>query len=122
MSDWGHAMMAMDRDSVYHYGDREFTYGGEGAVEIEDLKDIITEAWDESVEFHAAPIDYQHLDAKEVYESFNPSDIVDSAEAWDTELAGWFYEKIAEKNGITAVITDDGAIVLDEYLMTEVTE
>lgn len=55
---------------------------------------------------------------KDLLNSFNPADIVNSAEAWDNgELVQWIHEQILEPNNIYAVITNNGAIVFDKDLI-----
>lgn len=123
MSDYGHAMFAAKEDSVSGYGENEYTYDGKNAVPIESLKDIIVKKWDETIENGMEPIGYENLTGEEVYQEFDPSDIVMSAQAWDNgELLTWFYENVALENDITAVTTKDGAIVFDENLIKKKSE
>lgn len=119
MSDWGHAMFAEDRDAVCDcYGDVEWLYDGSGAVAIEDLKDVIVSKWEADAEMGLLPEGYENLDAMDAYDCFAPDDIVMSARAWDCgEALMWFCERIAEPMDISAVITNDGAIVFDEGLI-----
>lgn len=119
MSDWGHAMFAEDRDMVAQcYGTNEYLYNGVASTEITDLHDIIVQAWEEDAKLGMLPIGYEDLDAETVYSCFNPDDIVMSAGAWDCgEAVEWFWERIAEPMGISAVITSDGAIVFDADLI-----
>lgn len=119
MSDWGHAMFAEDRDMVAQcYGSNEYLYDGKAGIDIADLKDAITQAWEEDAETGMLPVGYEDLDAETAYGCFNPDDIVMSAGAWDCgEALEWFCERIAEPMGIPAVITSDGAIVFDADLI-----
>lgn len=122
MSDWGHAMFVDNADSSAHYGNNLFLYDGHEAVDIDDLKDAIKTAWDESVANGACPydefIDYSAYSSDEIYDSFNIDDIVDSASGWDNgSLLSWIYEKVLEPKNIMAVITYDGAVVFDENLI-----
>ena len=55
--------------------------------------------------------------AEDIYNEFNPEDIVMSAGAWDSELVTWFGDVILAKHDIKAVITNDGAIVFDPALI-----
>lgn len=119
MSDWGHAMFAADRDSIMGcYGDHEWIYSGDGAADVSDLRIAIVQKWDEDLEMGIAPIGYEDLTGEEVAELFDPSDIVESAAAWDcAEAVAWFWDRIADPMGIPAVITADGAIVFDAALI-----
>lgn len=120
MSEWGHAMFAENRDSVQHYGENESHFNGEKGIRIEDLHDLIVNAWEKTVEYGLEPIGFEELEAEEIYNEFNPDDIVMSAQAWDcAELIEWFCENVAIPNDIQAVITNDGAIVFEEELIQE---
>lgn len=121
MSDWGHAMFCDNEDAVTHYGDNEFTYNGLEGTPIEDLHDIIVNAWKKTVENGAEPMYFEGEDAETVFESFNPDDIVESGQAWDCgELCTWFSDNVASVHGINAVILFDGAVVFDEKLIKAV--
>ena len=122
MSDFGHAMFAIDTESIEDcYGDTLYTYDGTDGVKIEDIKDKIINAWNECLKdgFDIFNDDYfENLDAETIYNMFNPSDIVMSAEGWDNAFTvTWFWEYVAEPNNINAIITQDGAIVFDEDLI-----
>lgn len=121
MSDWGHAMFAENREAVEHYGANEYIFDGQGAVSINDLKDLIITAWNECQESEDFGSLYEkhfmEITAEEVFDNLNPEDIVNSADGWDTELVVWFWEFIAEPSNIMAVTTWDGAIVFDENLI-----
>lgn len=119
MSDYGHAMFAEDRDMVSQcYGDHEYLYDGSNGTSIEDLKDTIISAWGEDAEMGLLPIGYGDVSAEDAYNCFNPDDIVMSAGAWDDgDALVWFWERIAEPMGISAITTSDGAIVFDESLI-----
>ena len=61
---------------------------------------------------------FAELSDEDFADMFNPSDIVDSAYAWDNEeLTEWFYNHVAEPNKIGGVKTSDGAIVFDKDLI-----
>lgn len=123
MSNWGHAMFAEDRAHVEHYGEYEYHYHGDHSVNIEDIRDLIIDAWNQTVEGCMEPIGFEEYDAEAIYNEFNPEDIVMSAQAWDcAELIEWFCENVAIANDITAVITNDGAIVLDADLIKRAEE
>ena len=126
MSDWGHAMFANDKYRVENYGKKGYGYSGEKATPISQLKDDIKKAWDEDIangfsgDFGNGLADdsvYYGLKGDDIYPQFNPSNIVDSAEAYDSDLVQWLYERVLEPRGIGAVSTKDGAIVFDESLI-----
>lgn len=119
MSEWGHAMFSARPEPVY--GRNHYTHDGRGAVCIEELEQIVKNAWlasQESGDWGEMYDEYyQSLSAGEVFDSLNPQDIVSSAEGWDCDLMVWFWQFVAEPNGITAVLTNDGAIVWDPDLI-----
>ena len=119
MSEWGHAMFASRPEPSY--GRNHYIYDGRGAVRIEELEQIVKDAWlacQESGDWGEMYDDYyQSLSADEAFGSLNPTDIVSSAGGWDCDLMVWFWQFVAEPNGITAVLTNDGAIVFDESLI-----
>lgn len=121
MSDWGHAMFVDNEYASENYGDILYAYDGSNSVDIEDLHDIIVDEWAKTVEKCLEPIGFEETDAEDIYNEFNPDDIVMSAGAWDSsELVNWFGETIIAKHDIKAVITNDGAIVFDPSLIKRV--
>src|SRR5690606_22061662 len=60
---------------------------------------------------------WKEIEGEEIYEQFNPKDIVDSAEAWDSDLVQWIWDRILEPRDIMAVTTRDGAVVFDDKLI-----
>lgn len=120
MSNWGHAMFVCEErfERVCNgYGSQGYLYNGQDGVQIEDLFERISKEWNENDIYR--PADFEHMDAEEVYEMFNPLDIVDTAGAWDDgSLTQWIYERVLEPIQIRAVITEDGAIVFDEELIS----
>ena len=117
MSDWGHAMFVDDEFASENYGDILYTYDGSDSVDIEDLHDIIVDEWAKIVDKCLEPIGFEEIDAEDIYNEFNPEDIVMSAGAWDSELVTWFCDSILAKHDIKAVITNDGAVVFDPTLI-----
>ena len=118
MSDWGHAMFVDNEDSSSTYGCYLFLYNGSESVNIEDLKDVITNAWNKSADNFTLPFGYENIDAEDIFNAFNPEDIVMSADGWDNgDLLTWFCEFVAIANDIKAIITNDGAIVFDSELI-----
>ena len=125
LSDWGHAMLCDDLDNIEGYGDNLYAFDGSDAPHIADLKDDIIEAWDYD-RTHGFTGDFgssideaywQQIPGEDIYQQFNPRDIVDSAEAWDSELTQWIYDRVLDPRSIMAVLTYDGAIVFDEQLL-----
>lgn len=124
MSDWGHAMFADNYDNAYTLRDYAWSFDGSLATPIEDLKDQITAAWNEYLSngyFNGFTTEdneyYLTLSADEVYDCFNPADIVDSAGAYDSVLVCWLCEAVLMPNDIYAITTNDGAVVFDENLI-----
>lgn len=124
MSDWGHAMFATDREMVAQcYGCHEYHYNGHKAVAIETLYPVIAAEWETSKEFGLLPNGYEDVSADQICKAFNPDDIVMSAGAWDDgDLYQWFCDHIEAPYDISAVTTNDGAILFDESLATLATE
>lgn len=132
MSDWGHAMFTDDDQRTEGYGNNKFifVYDGENAVNITKLKKDITETWQEDCQegFYGdfggmCDEDYwSKIDAEDIYNSFNPIDIVDTADAWDSELTTWIWERVLDPMGINAIITNNGCIVFDSNLIQLITE
>lgn len=123
MSRAGYAMFADDHEqngSAYG-GDkpRAFSVREDDLAPVWELSEKIAEARHETDE-HTPWIleDYAELSDEDFADMFNPSDIVDSAYAWDNEeLTEWFYNHVAEPNKIGGVKTSDGAIVFDKDLI-----
>ena len=123
MSRAGYAMFADDHEqngSAYG-GDkpRAFSVREDDLTPVWELSEKIAEARHETDE-HTPWIleDYAELSDEDFADMFNPSDIVDSAYAWDNEeLTEWFYNHVAEPNKIGGVKTSDGAIVFDKDLI-----
>lgn len=122
MSDWGHAMFSDNLDHICNYGKRVYIFDGTDAVDILDSHDIIVAEWEKQAATGHLPIGYEDLDAETVFHSLNPVDIVDSADGWDNgEIVTWFGDTLGHLE-IKAIITNDGAIVLDESVIKEVFE
>jgi len=129
MSNWGHAMFSANRDKVENYGVNEFVFTStkDNRRTIKSLKSLIIKTWKYDQkngftgDFGNGCTDnyYYSVDATYVYNSFNPSNIVETADAWDSELYQWFWERIAEPNEIMAVTTQNGAIVFDTGLIAK---
>lgn len=118
MSDWGHAMFVNNPYTSDQYGPNCWTYDGSNGVDINDLRDVIISTWDADTE-SGRILNYTDIETtgEDIFSSFNPSDIVSSADTYDSELVTWLWERVLEANSIDAVITADGAIVFDESLI-----
>ena len=123
MSHGGYAMFADDHEqngSAYG-GDkpRAFSVREDDLAPVWELSEKIAEARHETDEYTPWILeDYAELSDEDFADMFNPSDIVDSAYAWDNEeLTEWFYNHVAEPNKIGGVKTSDGAIVFDKDLI-----
>lgn len=111
----GFAMFSDNEGRVSsNYGQNLFMYDGTDAVNIEDLKERITNAWNE---YRYNAEDYmQDISADEFYSCFDPDDIVDDAGAWDnSDFRRFFADYIYENE--SAIILSSGAIVFDEKLI-----
>ncbi|ALS22281.1 hypothetical protein [Paenibacillus naphthalenovorans] len=127
MSDWGHAMFAEDRYKVENYGKNEYTITSDKTVDIYDIKDLIINKWIECQEneYFGSLSETGYwltVDAEEIFESFNPTNIVDSAEGYDHDIVCWLWEMVLEPNNIMAVRTYDGAVCFDEELIEKIIE
>ena len=123
MSRAGYAMFADDHEQNgdAYGGDkpRAFSVREDDLVPVWELSEKIAEARHETDEYTPWILeDYAELSDEDFADMFNPSDIVDSAYAWDNEeLTEWFYNHVAEPNKIGGVKTSDGAIVFDKDLV-----
>lgn len=117
MSEWGHAMFVDNEFSSENYGSILYIYDGTDAIDIKDLHDIIVDEWNKTIEKGMEPIGFEGIDPEDIFNEFDPEDIVMSAGAWDSELVTWFGDVILANYDIKAVITNDGAIVFDPSLI-----
>lgn len=117
MSEWGHAMFVDNEFSSENYGSILYIYDGTDAIDIKDLHDIIVDEWNKTIEKGMEPIGFEVIDPEDIFNEFDPEDIVMSAGAWDSELVTWFGDVILANYDIKAVITNDGAIVFDPSLI-----
>ena len=119
----GYAMFADRPDRIYGaYGEDLYTVNHSDLENIDNLKENIEKAWNETVENGMLPSSLEYLeemDGKEIAESFDPKDIVDSADAWDNQdLTTWAFD-YGIFDDIPGVKTRDGAIVWDPEIITE---
>ena len=134
MSDWYHAMFSDSVEKINYnsyYGCNAWVFvPNEKTAHVDDLMEQIKQAWEKELALYEERGFYSHSDGNDIeywlqegYDadtiaaSFNPEKIVNSADAWDSELMIWFYNRIAKPNGLDAVITDDGAVVWNENLI-----
>lgn len=111
----GFGMFAKNEGRVSSgYGNNHFVYDGKNGIAIDDLKDRITEAWEDFR--YCAPDYMQNMDSQEFFKAFDPDDIVDDAEAWDNaDFRRFFFDYVYEDE--KAILLSTGAIVFDEELV-----
>lgn len=116
----GYAMFADDPSKARGYGDRFAAVRHDDLPKIDDFKATIAEAWERDKAEYLLPYElevFEDLSGAEVADHFDPVDILDGADAWDTpELITWAFS-----HGIFDVVggikTSDGAIVWDDSLI-----
>lgn len=116
----GYAMFADDPSEARGYGDRFAAVRHDDLPKIDDFKEAIAEAWErDKAEYLLPPAleVFEDLSGAEVADHFDPVDILDGADAWDTpELITWaFSHGIFDEVG--GIKTSDGAIVWDDSLI-----
>lgn len=116
----GYAMFADDPSEARGYGDRFAAVRHDDLPKIDDFKEDIAEAWErDKAEYLLPPAleVFEDLSGAEVADHFDPVDILDGADAWDTpELITWaFSHGIFDEVG--GIKTSDGAIVWDDSLI-----
>ena len=120
----GYAMFADDPSEARGYGDRFAAVRHDDLPKIDDFKEAIAEAWErDKAEYLLPPAleVFEDLSGAEVADHFDPVDILDGADAWDTpELITWAFSHgiFGEVGGIK---TSDGAIVWDDSLIHDTT-
>lgn len=104
-------------------------YETDKTIRIEELYDIIAETWDKyknSQKYDEAKFCYLNdLDGYDVALTYNPADIVTSADGWDNlDMVGWLWDYVLCNMDIDAIITNDGALVFngDVIIDTELTK
>ena len=118
MSRSGYAMFTKDVDAIESYGKNLWGFDEIRATNIEDLKNVIIDAWEEEMESEESYYDLPRISGEEAYECFDPSDIVTSAEAYDDEdVNAWLWDTILESEEIMAVCGEGWAVVYDEELI-----
>ena len=120
----GYAMFADDPSEARGYGDRFAAVRHGDLPKIDDFKEDIAEAWErDKAEYLLPPAleVFEDLRGAEVADHFDPVDILDGADAWDTpELITWaFSHGVFDEVG--GIKTSDGAIVWDDSLIHDTT-
>ncbi len=116
----GYAMFADDPHAIANYGDKFSAVFHGDLAPIDDFKDAIARAWERDKAKYLLPPEievFSDRSGAEMADHFDPADIVDGADAWDTpELITWaFSHGIFDE--VSGVKTSDGAIVWDETLL-----
>lgn len=116
----GYAMFADDPHAIANYGDKFSAVFHGDLAPIDDFKDAIARAWERDKAKYLLPPElevFSDRSGAEMADYFDPADIVDGADAWDTpELITWaFSHGIFDEVG--GVKTSDGAIVWDDSLI-----
>lgn len=119
MSEFGHAMFMDDPGSIEIYGNNRYSVFKEDLTSIDDLKRKIAEQWDRDKERGFLPHQYmEEMSGEEAADNFDPTDIVDSAQAWDNEdMVQWFFAHEDLFENTPGVKTSDGAVVWDESII-----
>jgi hypothetical protein len=132
MSKWGTAMFADDVEKVtgvHNYGTNawEFKPGKTGKILDESkFRPIISKELERLRNSENPPYELEALQKrlksgdytmKQFVDSFFPSDVVNSAEAYDDDDMMTLLGKIIDEKGIDAIITPDGAIVFNRDLI-----
>lgn len=90
----------LPEENVVYAGSNKFKEALRGALKKDDS---ILKEYDASID--------------DVIDSFNPSNIVDSADGWDNlDWVSFVKEKVLSPNNWKAVETDDGALLFDDFL------
>ncbi len=130
MSDWGHAMFMnnYDQEAAAGYGRHLWEFSpSDSAIsfqEIEnDFSNYLQELIDKGYYENDADGWFQTwidgindgtYSLQDIVNTFNPSDIVDAALAYDNSTGVMLMYEFLESRGYSAIITADGAIVFDE--------
>lgn len=119
MSEWGHAMFMDDPGMIIAYGENRYSVFHEDLTSVDDLKEKIARLWEEDKEAGRLPAWYmEEISGEDAAESFDPKDIVDSAEAWDNgDMMQWYFSHPELFEDIPGIKTADGAIVWDESII-----
>lgn len=126
ISDWGHAMFADDPYTVEMYGTNLFGVFQKDLADINDLKPEIAKAWKKTIKENNSNVledlDYwSKISGEEIAEQFDPTDIVETAGAWDnSEMVRWFFEETDLWEEISGVKTSDGALVWNPDIIYDI--
>lgn len=118
-------MFTDDPHAIANYGDKFSAVEHGDLAPIDDFKDAIAKAWERDKAKYLLPPElevFSDRSGAEMADHFDPADIVDGADAWDTpELITWaFSHGIFDEVG--GVKTSDGAIVWDESLIRDTSD
>ena len=125
MPDVGYAMFTEDENSAEYYSGsghgRMFRVSDSDLVPIESIQDAIANEWDNTDSKSNYDLDdIYDLPGDEVAALFDPSNIVDSAGAWDRpELIQWAAEHVDGFADVSGYRTQDGGVVFDESIAQE---
>ena len=116
----GYAMFADDPHAIENYGSRFAAVRHDDLPTIDDFKESIAKAWERDKAKYLLPPElevFSDRSGAEMADHFDPVDIIDGADAWDTpELITWaFSHGIFDEVG--GVKTADGAIAWDDSLI-----
>lgn len=126
MSDYGHAMFTDEFNKLSDgYGSICWQVDNTELINIESLMPQIKIAWINTCEvgyyYRDINNDIQNMidncTLEQILNSFNPVNIVTSADAYDSLLVCWLYEYVIEPNNIYGIKTYDGAIVFNSEII-----
>jgi predicted GNAT family acetyltransferase len=116
-SEWGHSMYVegVPEEVWPYYGNNLYSINPSKGMypEVESLKKNILKAYAEDYKAGTLPDDFTDygITGKNILESVNPENIVDSAGGWDSSpITQWMYERVIKPNGISGVKTYNGLI------------
>ena len=124
MSEYRHAMFSDSEDRVEFYGRNRYLVDASKLTPFESVKPLIESAYDQDAEEdfrmmqNCGVDEFAYQDKESFVNSFNPEDIVESAEGYDnTAMNYWLYECVLEPNGIDGIRTQNGGVVYNEELV-----
>jgi hypothetical protein len=135
MSDWGHAMFTDDSNRAYfpdtidnlkQNNIHAYFVNRQDLTEFSDIENILYDTWCEDIQ-DGTIYNYDLSEAQvsitkdELFELFNPTDIVDEALAYDSrEFLDWFVDRFIDVHNISGIKTNDGAVVFDADIIHEI--
>lgn len=114
MSRAGYAMFADSADAVSSYGENLWVITETTLTDVSVVQTLVADFF-AAKEFDAEVLGLScTAEIDEVLVALNPTQIVNSAGAWDNEdFVSWMWDNILEPNQISTIETKDGAIVFD---------